>query len=76
MNIKENTIVTAKRFSDRVTTYRVTTHNIGEFEAVYGTRVNSKTWKDSYSNNLEILTKNTGANIASRKFSFAMGSAL
>ena len=55
MNIKENTIVTAKRFSDRVTTYRVTTHNIGEFEAVYGTRVNSKTWKDSYSNNLEIL---------------------
>ena len=55
MNIKENTIVTAKRFSDRVTTYRVTTHNIGECEAVYGTRVNSKTWKDSYSNNLEIL---------------------
>ena len=55
MNIKENTIVTAKRFSDRVTTCRVTTHNIGEFEAVYGTRVNSKTWKDSYSNNLEIL---------------------
>ena len=43
MNIKENTIVTAKRFSDRVTTYRVTTHNIGEFEAVYGTRAVSYT---------------------------------
>jgi hypothetical protein len=55
MNIKENTIVTAQRDMNRVTTYRVTTHNVGEFEAVYGTRVNSKTWKDSFTNNLEIL---------------------
>ena len=55
MNIKENTIVTAQRDMNRVTIYRGTTHNVGEFEAVYGTRVNSKTWKDSFTNNLEIL---------------------